>query len=484
MDPELSVGSGAGGHPAELDRALRSARDMQSAAQILMDHLVGLGLPLPSLYIERGGRLRCLAMHGYWQVHDGFPPSAGVIGATFSAGRPIQTHPEDSADYIQAAPDVEFEIAVPLHTAGRVIGVLNVESPTPLPGDCADLLSDCGRRFVARVEALGGLPPESPAQRLARHVTRLAQLDDAEQIEQETLAAATDLVAMSSAFVARFDVTGAPRVVASCGPLAAAFARADPDDLAAIASWVVTGTSCYTMGDPSGTGFAGHQALRTAGMTTVIVIPMSAGGTQLGLLIVADAARMLPQTDDVERLELLATQAASGLLTAAAMAELRERAARDPLTGLGHSASFQAALGRARHVPEQQLAVLMIDIDGFKAINDSRGHQAGDEVIVDMSHALAGALRDGDNLYRVGGDEFAAVLEVSGPDDAVAVARRLCAAAAGTGLATASVGVALAQPGETDEGLMRRADAALYEVKASGRANVKLAAASASGRGL
>lgn len=476
MDAASGPRRGATTHrTAALDRELRTARDIQSAAQTLMDYLVDIGLPLPSLYIERGGRLRCLAVHGYWQVHDGLPPSAGVIGATYSAGTPIQTQPEQSTDYIQAAPDVAFEIAVPLHAGGRVIGVLNVESPVALPPGCLDVLTDCGQRFVARVEALGGMPPESSAQRLIRHVTRLSQLDSVEQIEQQTLAAATDLVAMSSAFMARPDAAGTPRIVASHGPLARPFAVMAQTDLEAIASWVASGTSCYTMGDPSWTGFAGHEGLRAAGVATVIVIPLAAGGTQLGLLIVADAERMLPETDDVERLELLATQAASGLLTAAAMTELRARAARDPLTGLGHSASFQAALGRARQVPDQQLGVLMIDIDGFKAINDTRGHLAGDEVLVDMSHALAAALREGDNLYRVGGDEFAAVLEVSDADDAVNVAKRLCSAAAATGIATASVGVALAQPGESDEELMQRADMALYEVKAGGRANVKLA---------
>jgi diguanylate cyclase (GGDEF)-like protein len=479
MEQTGELRGGTGVHrPADLARALRAAPDIQSAAQELMDHLVAIGLPLPSLYVERGGRLRCLAMHGYWQVHDGFPPSAGVIGATFSSGQPTQTQPSESTDYLEAAPGVEYEVAVPLHAAGRVIGVLNVESPTHLPPECVDVLRDCARQFVVRVEQLGGMPPESPAQRLARHVTALSQLTDITEIRHETLAAATDLVVSSSAFIVGCDPHDEPRVVAASGPLAGAFSMIPTADLRAIASWVASGTSCYTMGDASGTGFAGHEALRAAGVTTIIVIPMIARGEQLGLLIVADAARRLPGTDDVERLELLATQAASALLTAAAMSELRDRAARDPLTGLGHSATFQTALRAARGAADPyQLAVLMIDIDGFKAINDTRGHLAGDEVIVDISQALAKALREGDHLYRIGGDEFAAVLAVAGPDDALAIARRLCTAAATRSIATASIGVALAEPGETDEALMKRADAALYEVKAAGRANVKLASA-------
>lgn len=477
MDAASHPSHGAIAHQAaRLDHALRQASDIKAVAEALMGYLVAVGLPLPSLYIERGGRLRCLAMRGYWQVHDGIPPDTGVIGTAFQSQEPIQTDPGSSEDYIEAAPDVEYEVAVPLWSSGRVIGVLNVESSSWLPADCVDVLSDCGQRFLVRVEELGGWPPDSRSTRLARHVTVLSQLTEVDEIQSQTLKAATEVASMSSAFIIETDPDDEPHVAASAGPLAPAFGQISSQDLSAVASWVATGTSCYTMGDPSGTGFAGHEALRAAGVTSMIVIPMKARGEQPGLLIVADAQRMLPVTDDVERLELLATQAASALLTAAAMSELRERAARDPLTGLGHSASFQGALRRARAVADQpQLAVLMIDIDGFKAINDSRGHLVGDEVIVHMSHALAGALRDEDNLYRIGGDEFAAVLAGASAEDALAVAQRLCDAAAETDIATVSIGVALGQPGESDVTLMKRADAALYDVKASGRANVKLA---------
>ncbi len=115
-------------------------------------------------------------------------------------------------------------------------------------------------------------------------------------------------------------------------------------------------------------------------------------------------------------------------------------------------------------------------MDDFKSINDTYGHQVGDQVLVDLARALVGALRQGDELYRIGGDEFVAVLEVSRPEEALGIAERLAEAARRTGQ-TISVGVAVQSGGESAELTLRRADAALYHVKRSGRDGVRLAAA-------
>ena len=116
-----------------------------------------------------------------------------------------------------------------------------------------------------------------------------------------------------------------------------------------------------------------------------------------------------------------------------------------------------------------------IDIDSFKSINDTYGHQAGDRALVDLAQALSTALRTGDELYRIGGDEFAAILDVQRDDEAVGVAERLVAAAR-TVRQTISVGVAVRLPGETSQDTLGRADAALYLAKRSGRDRVHLAA--------
>jgi diguanylate cyclase (GGDEF)-like protein len=156
------------------------------------------------------------------------------------------------------------------------------------------------------------------------------------------------------------------------------------------------------------------------------------------------------------------------------MRSLREQAATDPLTGLGHHATFHATLAHAHRRPST--AVVLVDVDGFKRVNDTFGHQYGDRVLRELAGALSGALRRGDTLFRIGGDEFAALLVVADPAEALEAGRRLRAAVTDANLGvTVSIGVAVPQEGETDACVLGRADRALYRVKADGRDGVALA---------
>jgi diguanylate cyclase (GGDEF)-like protein len=154
-----------------------------------------------------------------------------------------------------------------------------------------------------------------------------------------------------------------------------------------------------------------------------------------------------------------------------ALAELREQASADPLTGLRH---HRPLTDRLAGQTLAGTAVLAIDVDGFKTVNDLHGHQAGDQALVDLAQALQAALRACDELYRVGGDEFVALVEVAGAAQAAAIARRLGEAAQRTGR-TVSIGVAVAAAGEPANAVLRRADAALYEAKRAGRNTVHIA---------
>ena len=166
---------------------------------------------------------------------------------------------------------------------------------------------------------------------------------------------------------------------------------------------------------------------------------------------------------------------------------LQHMAIRDALTGLYNRREFKARLGveleRARRY-SHPFAVLLIDIDHFKAVNDTYGHPAGDQVLV----AVAGALRDGmrpvDTVARYGGEEFAVILAEIRAEAAVAMAERLReqVAALPVGLGadevrvTISIGVAaFPQHGGRTDTLMQQADQALYAAKGSGRDRVVLA---------
>ncbi len=168
----------------------------------------------------------------------------------------------------------------------------------------------------------------------------------------------------------------------------------------------------------------------------------------------------------------------------AALSALAELARRDPLTGLANRRAFEEALrrevARARRGGEP-LAVAALDVDHFKRVNDAHGHAAGDAVLAAVAARAAGALRAGDLLARVGGEEFAALLPGAGLAAAAEVAERIRAALAAAPVeaggrplrVTASLGCAALLPEDADgAALLARADARLYDAKRAGRDRV------------
>lgn len=465
----------------ELLEALGRAVTVEGACTAVVDHLVSLGITMPSLYLARGDRLRCYAVRGYWQVFDGMPAGAGIIGRTYRTGRrSVLRGVSGSEQYLQAVPGVVDEICEPIRLGTVVVGALNVESTTGFDESDVDVIAAVTSAFAQRLADLGGSPKESPAQRLARHATALACVDDLAELETLVLRAALDLSDMTSAALVRLLPDGVLEVTATAGIVGRKFAAgASQEALVQVASWVEQGTSSWSLGDPDGYGFPGHEALKAAGAHAVVVVPLAAASERLGVLMVAQPTRTVPSTEVVELLELLGAHAGACLRMLQVLEELRVQASRDPLTGLGHHATYHAALRSALSAPSEdgRVAVVMVDMDRFKSVNDDQGHLAGDRLLRDSASVLSAALRRGDRLYRIGGDEFAAVLPVAGDDEAFAVAQRMHVAV-GVNLpgTTISVGVAVAAPGEEPAAVMARADAALYAVKRAGRDGVRLAA--------
>jgi diguanylate cyclase (GGDEF)-like protein/PAS domain S-box-containing protein len=166
---------------------------------------------------------------------------------------------------------------------------------------------------------------------------------------------------------------------------------------------------------------------------------------------------------------------------------LYQRAFYDPLTELPNRALFMDRLAyffhRAERNPERHFAVLFLDLDRFKSINDSLGHEAGDALLIATAQKLKCCLRPGDTVARLGGDEFTVLLEeVHGIGDAVRVAKRILASLAepvpvkGTEVfSTVSIGVALSSAAyKRPEDLLRDADTAMYGAKAHGRSRYEV----------
>jgi diguanylate cyclase (GGDEF)-like protein len=153
----------------------------------------------------------------------------------------------------------------------------------------------------------------------------------------------------------------------------------------------------------------------------------------------------------------------------------KDLAYTDALSGLPNRRAFEDRAARLRDFSDAKpLAVLMMDLDGFKQVNDLEGHEAGDRILASMARAIAGGLREGDFVARLGGDEFAALLPRTNLEEAESLAERLRASVqdAGSGASvTSSFGVAMLE--DDVRRALLRADVALYEAKNSGRNMVK-----------
>ena len=160
--------------------------------------------------------------------------------------------------------------------------------------------------------------------------------------------------------------------------------------------------------------------------------------------------------------------------------ELHQHAFYDSLTGLANRRLLVERLEQALRrsaLDGRTHALIFVDVDRFKSINDSLGHVTGDELLVAIAARMKGAVRSHDLLARFGGDEFVALLQdVAGVEVAVAAARRICAAVEhpmvlpdGYELvASVSVGIALTEPGKTADDVLRDADVAMYDAKIRG----------------
>ncbi|HET9443717.1 MAG TPA: GGDEF domain-containing protein, partial [Acidimicrobiales bacterium] len=181
--------------------------------------------------------------------------------------------------------------------------------------------------------------------------------------------------------------------------------------------------------------------------------------------------------------ELAASFNAMAEVIARSHRDLSHQASHDGLTGLANRAAFRARLQQALAQPERRdrtQAVLFVDLDDFKDVNDALGHAVGDEVLRAVASRLTEAVRPGDLVARLGGDEFALVLDgIPEEEAAVDIAERAVAAlaapveVAGTSVRVgASAGLALRHAGSDPDGLMDEADIAMYRAKGEGKNRV------------
>jgi diguanylate cyclase (GGDEF)-like protein len=423
--------------------------------------------------------------------HQGFSEEdASALGERLIRGEPL----EDVGSWLTA------DIASARCHYGKLGAVYAQQEPF-FPEE-RQLLVAYARQAAAALDAATALEEararDATSQALLQLAQALANLATPDEVAARIAAAVPGVVVADRSTVSLWEV-GTQRLstVATHGwpaelePLIEVFS-VRPSDTPELADMLTNARPrCYRRGstdDP-----LVEDALARFGLTSVVVVPIVARGEFLGVVTAAtaDGRPPLESRDDTEaRLVGLANQAAVALSNArllakerATLAELRRseaqvkhQATHDGLTGLANRALFsdrlQAMLKRGVDV-----AVLFIDLDDFKAVNDSFGHAVGDDLLVAVSARLAACMRSGDTVARLGGDEFAVLLEGADERAAMQTAERLLDAL-GMPLALpgaaipvrASVGIAVASPGTSDVGeVLRNADVAMYAAKEAGK---------------
>jgi diguanylate cyclase (GGDEF)-like protein len=220
------------------------------------------------------------------------------------------------------------------------------------------------------------------------------------------------------------------------------------------------------------------EIFQRAGIFSVIGAPIIEDGTPFGAFACYFDQPRTFDDQAVPLAEALAQLAGQVLVRLRLEARLRRAAMLDEVTGLPNRRLFDENLQQTQRAPAEQIAVLFVDLDGFKAINDSLGHSMGDAVLKEVAQRLTHVFREEDTIARYGGDEFIAALHVSDTADAIALADRARAAVAEpfSGIPaelniTASVGIAVTDSdvaGQSIDHLIRLADQAMYAAKRGG----------------
>jgi diguanylate cyclase (GGDEF)-like protein len=330
-----------------------------------------------------------------------------------------------------------------------------------------------GRSRTPAKERVGELLDQQAA--LRELAVAVAEMRAPEVIYELVAREAAKVAGVDSGAVVRFRVDGVAEVVGSWCMGGSQIGSLLPlEGAEGVAIVARTGRSARTNGSEPSNGHPISASLPS------VAVPIRVRRELWGSLLVAARPEEQLPPDLEERLGIFADLAGLAITNADTSAHLLAQATSDPLTGLLNHRAFQQRVGnevqRAQRY-ERPLALVLLDLDHFKNINDAYGHQAGDAALMQAASLLEAGARAGDVLGRIGGDEFALLLPETIAEGACAIAQR-CAAefrAAPVGVAshlTMSAGVCDLTQAKGSKELLQLADGALYWAKNQGRDNV------------
>jgi diguanylate cyclase (GGDEF)-like protein len=373
--------------------------------------------------------------------------------------------------------------------AGRDVPFRATDSPE------AAALADALEAMRTRLRAVQAETSRQAAEAaiVNRFTDAVSFAEDDERVARALAGALRALVAPASVLVHLETPVGRPVAREDGAPRGATARRRRPRlaDTATVASTTATTERCigvqrggsHLVEDPTDPLEAPCPA-GPRGRGAVACVPLMALGMSLGTVHLRwhDAGR--PAGWEPGRIGRVVDHAALAIANRRLVMELRGMASTDARTGLANTRAFDEALDRTL-AGDEPVAVILFDLDHFKAFNDAHGHAAGDEALRTFATIVRANLRDGDLAARYGGEEFAVLLPRAGAAEATAVAERIrrqtesTAVPVGNGARaplSVSAGIATGPDhGSSKEGLMRAADVALYAAKDAGRNRVEQA---------
>ena len=470
-------------------------RDLKTLLKTVVDTVAQLfGYDQICLALIRDNELQPQYYLGYDVELPAIPLSQGVSGRVARTGRPeLVLDAAQDSDYISVSPDISSEICTPLFDKGKPIGVINIETTQANPLSEADLqimtaLSAQVSIAIENARLYEQVKNDLKRTKALQQISQAIALADSSQTLLQTVAHnILDAVAAQQISIYILDAAQRRNKVASASKaLNRALEPGTLEDLNAQALRDGKALVCARTPRDQSSNEASASPKDLSG--SLIVAPLLYGRKRLGTINVARCATEPDFSQkDVTLIESIASQLVIALEQRQLLEQIEHQAYHDTLTGLPNRLMFENRLensiARSKR-SDKPFALLFIDLDGFKNVNDTLGHPVGDKLLKAVAERLQGEMRGGDTLARMGGDEFAFVLndlKLPYSPDAVRIGKRYLDLFKAPFVVenhelfvTASMGMCLyPDDGQDAETLLRHSDSAMYSAKHLGKNDIQ-----------
>ncbi|MEZ4222398.1 MAG: diguanylate cyclase [Polyangiaceae bacterium] len=426
-----------------------------------------------------------------------FSSKDGIAAAAIARGQTVSLHGDKAGQavpYYGVLPEVGAVCAAPLMDAGHIRGVLLVDRPVkdPFTSVEEELLTAATHFMLRAIENERVFVQLERAKieqgKLYRAVDTLAGATTERGVIEACVSSAREFAAFDYAIVTLFDrAKGEHEICAVSGDAEELLGERFKHNAGLVSMVVANRHPLPYRGEyDAARQVVFTRRLRPPDMPSLLVLPLIVHDRALGTLVLGSRRRAAFGDSVRPTLEVLASHVAVSLANARMVKRLEEMATTDGMTGLlNKRALVEMAQQKVKSALrfKKPLSVLVCDIDHFKKVNDTYGHDVGDVVIKGFGEVLKRTKRDTDVVGRFGGEEFIVVCEQTDAEGAVLLAERVRTeletttfhTEAGPLCVTCSLGVAtLPHAGESWEGLFKATDEALYASKRGGRNRVTL----------